>query len=602
MKRTLLLVFVLSMVLTQATSQREISPVIIEPESYSANLMMRVYPSGASEFEWSGDAIMPPITEPSIGVPPFVITLSQVFSEGSFQASITSTDGGAEVYCEFVNVLTGLAALVLPDLSLHVLYQELKASADLSVVMPSILEVEVSAECAVNKLSWTVNSTFDATVEVWYTFLTPREMIESMVENFDQVRDWLSWKINSTTGGDASLTKLNLVSYQFKPLSAVLTLEGEIILYAQRVSPVVERFKATKNVKVDILELTVTLSREEATFECTLNGEVSGDLNEQVNRLKNACIEAIEEEMLSVEMYEFLNSVLKPLNVSACGSHITVTHELQEESGCILIDYDGATIIKPPIESVEDGFTMQSFFKGLSKAFPTPIENVTFTLEGGSTEETIVEIDVPPDVEQPEIKEPRKVRWSRINFTGMDGIVFRLKPNPSGVANVKVHVKRETIENATHTFLIFTNSTVKRITVTSEEVKLEVEGPSGTRGASNVTLPKAIVKGPISVYVDGEEVTPIVTENATHYFVYVTYVHSPKVIIIKWVEEVKVTMPTVPITYLAILAVLCGVTAIAYLVWKREFSRGSSLHRYLPEQHRGNEKCQREDRYQPHAA
>ncbi|MFQ6095826.1 MAG: Ig-like domain-containing protein, partial [Candidatus Bathyarchaeia archaeon] len=74
------------------------------------------------------------------------------------------------------------------------------------------------------------------------------------------------------------------------------------------------------------------------------------------------------------------------------------------------------------------------------------------------------------------------------------------------------------------------NSTVSDFdfNVTSREITFTVDGPDGTIGFTNVTVPKDLVDqaSDIMVYVDDTLVSHTLSENATHYFVYFTYQHS----------------------------------------------------------------------------
>jgi len=73
------------------------------------------------------------------------------------------------------------------------------------------------------------------------------------------------------------------------------------------------------------------------------------------------------------------------------------------------------------------------------------------------------------------------------------------------------------------------NSTVSNFAFSQpdKEISFYVTGDVDTIGFCNVTIPKALLYGePWTVLIDGASVSPTITENATHTFLYFTYTHS----------------------------------------------------------------------------
>ena len=87
------------------------------------------------------------------------------------------------------------------------------------------------------------------------------------------------------------------------------------------------------------------------------------------------------------------------------------------------------------------------------------------------------------------------------------------------------HIEWEGIE---HPIEVKSNSVFTDLTFMQEakQLRLEVEGPSPTRGFMNVTIPKSFMKPPFFAYVDDALVPHTLAENATHSYVYFTYQHS----------------------------------------------------------------------------
>jgi len=49
---------------------------------------------------------------------------------------------------------------------------------------------------------------------------------------------------------------------------------------------------------------------------------------------------------------------------------------------------------------------------------------------------------------------------------------------------------------------------------------------TGTQGSCNVTTPKALISGAPVVFIDNSEIALTYIENATHHFIYFTFLHS----------------------------------------------------------------------------
>jgi len=90
-----------------------------------------------------------------------------------------------------------------------------------------------------------------------------------------------------------------------------------------------------------------------------------------------------------------------------------------------------------------------------------------------------------------------------------------------------------------------------------KEIKFSVTGPEGTAGFCNVTIPTGLMTGsPWIILINGVVTSPIQSGNGTHTFLYFTYTHSTKDVIIRgtWVVPEFPTLVPMLLT-LAFLAV-----------------------------------------------
>jgi hypothetical protein len=113
------------------------------------------------------------------------------------------------------------------------------------------------------------------------------------------------------------------------------------------------------------------------------------------------------------------------------------------------------------------------------------------------------------------------------------------------------------------TLEILSNSTVTGLTVTQNAISYEAAGELGMTGFSNATVPVALLGGQPRVTIDGQTISPVLlSENQTHYFIYITYTYgSPRSIKITGttgsspIPEFSSLMPLV--TSVALFAAAC---------------------------------------------
>jgi len=108
-----------------------------------------------------------------------------------------------------------------------------------------------------------------------------------------------------------------------------------------------------------------------------------------------------------------------------------------------------------------------------------------------------------------------------------------------GMAEVSASGFQENIfyvtqDGKTYNIIIFSNSTVSSFGFNQSlrEMTFNVSGLFGTRGSSNIVIPKKVLNGTIAVLLDNNAISYILFENATHNILQFTYQHSTKVVTI----------------------------------------------------------------------
>jgi len=117
---------------------------------------------------------------------------------------------------------------------------------------------------------------------------------------------------------------------------------------------------------------------------------------------------------------------------------------------------------------------------------------------------------------------------NQISFTATDGTAkvtgqnFQENPYPI------------TYNSTQYTIIIYTNSTVTSFNYTNptqqppQQIKYLATGTEGTNGSATAIIPKALMKLPYAIVVNGYPTYFTYSENATHAFVHFTYAHSTK--------------------------------------------------------------------------
>lgn len=123
-----------------------------------------------------------------------------------------------------------------------------------------------------------------------------------------------------------------------------------------------------------------------------------------------------------------------------------------------------------------------------------------------------------------------------------------------------------TVDEEGYPITTYSNSLITDFTLNQAQktINLTVTGESGTSGYCNITFPTPLLSGPYILLVDGTQVTPIDTSNATHTNLYCTYTHS-----VHTIEIIGTTVipefPTMMLT--AILLVIMSLT-LFFVKWK----------------------------------
>jgi parallel beta-helix repeat protein len=114
---------------------------------------------------------------------------------------------------------------------------------------------------------------------------------------------------------------------------------------------------------------------------------------------------------------------------------------------------------------------------------------------------------------------------------------------------------------------IVSNSTISafNFNATQKFISFNVNGSAGTMGFCKITIDNLLLGGPYTVLVDGTPVTPSVTSNGTHSFLYFTYAHSTHNVRIIG----TIVIPEFPSSLPLLMLVLMALPAVLYMKKKK---------------------------------
>ncbi len=468
-----------------------------------------------------------------------------------------------------LNMTFGFEISVYPikKAEVNIDYSEGKAQGNFLIILSAALAGEIKSEGKFNaiKIKGTnfTKITLNITSVIPYS-IVPREQIEKIVSQFEEQKSTIIESFSNATCGYLNITEISLTpTYESDKakLDFHIVIEGDFekasMCYSEKVSektgtPIgfseefLNKLRKIKYSKFKDFIFKLYFDRDEGILKLNSKYTIVGDVNKQFNEIKNLYSEFIEQLVPNATstFYDFCKTAMRKLNVTTRQIKLIAKYETKAAKGLINFKLTGLKL-KLPINSIPGGFKFYSFFDSLSKVLPEPISNVTLIVEPVITQKEIVEIEIPPHL-TPTEKGPHKVVWNKIDFNQLKDLIFKVSRNVWGVANAKIHEIKVQIAGIRRRLLAITNSTLKRFQLTkANKLEIEVEGIKGARGAMNITLPKEIVKGIIIAYIDGNVFKPLISANNTHYFIYITYMHSTHNITIRW-GEVELTINANP--------------------------------------------------------
>jgi len=328
-----------------------------------------------------------------------------------------------------------LASLDL-DIDMHA--ERLNSETTIQLGVPGMLGLEMSVESVSQEETSVGSVDVEATATIWYSII-PEETINVYVLGFPLIRAELESQIYDYSDGNLELTELEIIDIELGEVSATMTVkitvEGDFgagitaiaenyspdYLYPEEPPSFPESWMTTAVRSGDV---HITFDSEDLAFNVEYEALLEGDIDEQVNSLKDLLLEDfLEGSDLDPDVTRLIYTLILPTEVSIVNLRITFNAILDTEHPAIEFDID-RFVLKPPSPEA-----LLSYLGEASEGVEG--DKVTLILEGVSQENQYVEIQVPDETTEPLSMEPQKVVWAFSDLENLDKVTFDIKETSS---------------------------------------------------------------------------------------------------------------------------------------------------------------------------
>ena len=264
----------------------------------------------------------------------------------------------------------------------------------------------------------------------------------------------------------------------------------------------------------------LTFSSISNELHMTIQTSITGDLEMQMTKTMEAYSSWLIEhaELLNITQFEDVIELLGLFKYDPTTLEIDVQYPV---GNCTKVHITGIKVAlkENPSMTIE---MVRDLLSQLIEDYPEMINAMNIAVTGAATSKEEVEIIIPEEYVQ-HVQQIERGYAIGCNLDVLRHMQLTVKPNRFGIADYKVIEMGRNI-------VVATNSTIVSYMFMEDEgnITLIVEGATGSIGALNITVPKAIMPegSRITVRVDNQPVNATISEDKENYYVYVIYTHS----------------------------------------------------------------------------
>ena len=392
------------------------------------DITLTVYPDGSVDVSVSGSseqALDPWRSPPFRGV---------VFELANSPVEVNLTECSGTLAVEFGPEMSEMLTDMDLDIAVHA--EERSAEATILFDLPGYVGLEGRVGFEVEEATSEGTLDLEATVRIWYTQY-PREYVELFIETFPMLKEQMLSELSRMTDGRLEVQEMTIVDSEVGPEMATITLRASIVGdFAEGLQSLAEEayipyldlpdrrpridFREAMITKIDSADVRISFDGDEREFTISFDGVVDGDIDRQVNVVKNLLIEeAVRESEPDPETAEMINDFLLPTELSILNLNTTLEYSYSDEVQHVDFALNRLGMKPPTAEALLNAL------QGASEEVSEP--GFTLTLEGGSDGSRYVEIVVPPTTSEPLVEEPGRVVWAFDDIENLNQVTFEVK-------------------------------------------------------------------------------------------------------------------------------------------------------------------------------
>ena len=425
------LAFLMSTIQAQVTP-----PVIPVPQilPFEGNMTFKVYPDESIKVKVIGG--LEQAIEAYLEPPP-VYNVS--FNLASIPIGMNLTDVKGICVIKLSPTYSVLLSALDVDIEIH--GEDLRSNTTILFNLPGYFGVNGTIGAFTDEATWESTLDFDLTATIWYAVI-PKEEIQEFVQMFPMLKSQIVSQMIDLTEGNVTLQELTLVSSEIGATSAKLTITGSIAGdFGKGMMALSAKYMALQGIDIpqtvpsisqDELryirpksaDLHITFDRNELAFKIDSESIIEGDLDRQLNVIKNIFLEQIlQSPQITPEMAPMINNFLLPTEMSIENLNIAFEYTFDGEKHNLKFAVDGLGL-RPP--------TTEALLTVLNEALAeVSMPSFSLALEGASDEKEFVEIEVPPTTSEPVSKDPRKVVWIVDNLANLNLVSLKVREWPT---------------------------------------------------------------------------------------------------------------------------------------------------------------------------
>jgi hypothetical protein len=303
----------------------------------------------------------------------------------------TATEGSTDISFDLSVELSPEEASELANLELEVETQGDSAHqvVDVHVDYPGLIGLDGTLESNLDEPPFTGTIDLSMSATVYYANY-PREEIEQMLMMLPLMETMLAAQVAENSDGELSLSRLELVSSEMGTVSATFAIEASIggdfqkgiqaavanmgLVYTEEGYD----FEEISVVEVESYSSSLVYVKESFTFEASSEATVVGDIDEQLNVIKESMLtEILQEGDPDDEDITMINEFLWPTVFSVRDLHFDSDYEATDGTVTTGFTLTDLGMVPPSLEAFMD------FLQYVAEE--SPPEDFMLVLEGGSS-------------------------------------------------------------------------------------------------------------------------------------------------------------------------------------------------------------------------